>query len=172
MANLISWVPRINITRILSVTPTITSGSAYVSGYQLGGIMSIPLAVREEFNSLQGQSQLVDITVLDNSSQNSAIDFFLFSSLPTLASSDHSAFDITDANLVATCIGVVSILGTTYSGTASNSVSSTTNLGKIIQVPSTKATPATTLYVVAVARGTPTYTSTTALQFQFGLYID
>lgn len=171
MTGTISWVPRLNVTSTITAAPTITANSAYVSGYRLGSIMSFPYAVREDTNLLTGVSQLVEVTILDKDKQDAAIDLWLFNASPTIASADHAAFSMTAANLVATSLGYVSV-GSAYSDAATVSCSTTSNLGKIIQIPSTLTTGATTLYAVAVVRGTPTYTTTTSLQFQLSFYID
>jgi len=164
--SLLSSVSRINITKVISVTPTITASSAYVAGYQVGGIMTLTDAIRMDTQTGLGVSELVSITILDKAKQDAAINVFLFSASPTLASSDHAAFDLTDANLIAACIGVVSV-GTTYVDTVSNSVSSTVNLNLPLQI-----TSGTNLYAVATTSGTPTYASTSDLVFKFGFFVD
>lgn len=169
-----SNVGRYNITQTITVTPLMTA-SSYSSGFQVGGIMELKPAIRQDTSAGPnfvgiGASELVEITILDKASQNSAIDIFFFNVSPTLISTDHTAFNLTDANLVAACIGVVSV-GLAYSASASNSVSSTPNLNKPLQVPGTSATP-TSIFAVAVIRGAPTYTSTSDLQFQFSFFID
>lgn len=165
MANLVSWVPRINVTKLVEVTPTIST-SIYASGDQIGGVMTISNAVRIDNQALLGQSQLVDVTILDSDKQSAAIDIWLFKSTPTLASSDNAAFSITAANMLsAGCLGYVSV-GASYSAAAAVSCSSTTNLGKIVE------SSTTSIYAVAVVRGTPTYTTTTSLKFAFNFYVD
>jgi hypothetical protein len=78
---------------------------------------------------------------------------------------------MSDANLAAQCVGAVSV-GTAYSASALNSVSTDgKNLGLVINVAGSASAP-TSVYAIAVVRGTPTYTSTTDLQFQFSFYID
>lgn len=166
-----SWVPRINITRTIAVTPTISTSPAYTSGDQIGGIMTIANAVREDTNALLGVSQLVDVTILDADKQNAAMDIWLFNTSPTVTSTDNAAFAMTAANQAAQCIGFVSV-GASYSGAAAVSCASTTNLGKIVQIPSTLTTPSSSLFAIAIVRATPTYTTTTSLQFQFSFYID
>lgn len=164
------WVTRINISKTVSVTPVITA-SSYTSGFQLGGVMTLTDVIRQDSQAggqgvSLGFAELVEVTVLDKAAQSVAIDIFLFNTSPTLVSSDHAAFNITDANLVASCIGVVSV-GTAYSASSSNSVSSTANLNKPVQ-----ASSGTNIYAVAVVRGAPTYVSTSDLQFQFSFFID
>lgn len=167
-----SWVPRVNITRVVAVTPVITAG-AYNAGDQLGSIMAIPDVIRQDTQSIVnkiGDNELVSVTILDKAKQDAEMDVWFFNQLPTLVSADHAAFNISDSELVAKCIGVVS-LGVTYSDSVSNSVTTSVTLNLPMQVPGTSATP-TSVFAVAVNRGTPTYTSTSDLQFQFGFFVD
>lgn len=167
----LSWVPRINITKTIAVVPTISTTPAYTSGDQIGGIMTLTDCVRIDTNTGYGNCELRSIVILDGGLQSAAIDVFFFNQSPTVTSSDNTAFSLSDANLAAQCIGVVSV-GTTYSASALNSVSSDgRNLGLQLQVPSTATTP-TTLYAIGVVRGTPTYTTTTDLKFLFSFYMD
>ena len=174
----LSWAPRVNITKQVAVTPTIST-SAYVSGYQLGGIMTLAGVVRQDSNTVGvSQAELHSVTILDQSGQNAAIDIQFFSVSPTLTNAgDHTAYSISGANLVALTgnipAGQAAIsVGTTYSSSAAASISTDgINLSKNIVVPFTSATP-NSIYAVAVVRGTPTYTSTTALTFIFNFYVD
>ena len=167
----LSWVPRINITKTIAVVPTITSGSAYASGNQIGGIMTLTDAIRQDSNVNFGQSELHSVTILDAGLQNAAIDIWFFNQSPTVTSADKQAFSMSDGNQAAQCIGAISV-GTSYSASALNSVSTDgINLSKNFQVASTATNP-TNLYAIAISRGTPTYTSTTDLKFLFSFYVD
>jgi hypothetical protein len=171
----LAWVPRINASKTIIVTPTIST-SIYASGDQLGGIMTLTDAVRQDTNVEFGFSELVEVTILDASIQNAAMDIWLFNQSPTVTSTDNQPFSMSDANQALQCIGWVSVGATaSYSASALNSVSTTANLNKPCQVISLKTAPKanpTNLYAIAVVRGTPTYGSTTALQFQFSFFID
>jgi hypothetical protein len=168
--NNLSWLPRINATRVVAVTPTISTSPAYTSGDQIGGIMTLTDVIRQDKSGGFGTSELVGVTILDKALQSAAMSIWLFNQSPTLASSDNAAFNISDANLVLQCIGVVSV-GTAYSASAANSVSSTQNLNKIVQIPYTATSP-TNVYAVAVIGAAATYTTTTDLQFQFEFFVD
>lgn len=164
MSNL-PWVKRINASKVVSVTPTIST-SAYATGDQIGGIMTLTDAVRFDSNESKGFSELVSVTILDSSKQNADIDVWFFKTSPTVTSVDNGAFAMTAANMAAQCIGVVSA-GVAYSDAAAVSVSSTCNLNLPLQVAS-----GSNIYAIAVVRGTPTYATTSALQFQFGIFLD
>ncbi len=168
-----SWVPRINITKTVAVTPTISTSPAYTSGDQLGGIMTIPNVVRQDSNTGIGSCELRSVTILDADKQNAAIDIWFFKVSPTVTSADNGAFAMTAANQAAQCIGAISV-GTSYSGAAAVSTSSGAegrNIGLPMNIAFT-ATANTSVFAIAIVRGTPTYTTTTSLQFQFSFYID
>ena len=165
----LSWVPRLNVTKVVSVTPTIST-SAYTTGDQIGGIMTLTDVVRQDKQLSVGTSTLASVTILDKGLQSAAIDVWFFNQSPTVTSVDNGNFSMSDANLVLQCIGFVS-LGTAYSASALNSVSTNANLNIPVQVDSTATAP-TNVYAIAVVRGTPTYVSTTDLVFQFCFYID
>lgn len=167
----LSWVPRLNITKTVSVTPTVSTTPAYTSGDQVGGIMTLTDVVRQDSNMGYGNIELKSVTILDASLQSIAIDLWFFKVSPTVTSSDNVAFSMTDANQAAQCIGAISV-GTSYSASALNSTSTDgKNIGMCLQVPGSSATP-TNLYAIAIVRGTPTFATTDALQFQFSFYVD
>jgi len=167
MSNL-PWVKRINASKVISVTPTISTSPAYTAGDQIGGIMTLTDSVRFDSNEGKGFSEIVSVSILDSSKQDAAIDIWFFNASPTVTSVDNGAFAMTAANMAAQCIGVVQCgLSGTYSNAAAVSVCSTCNLNLPVQVAS-----GSNLYAIAVARGTPTYATTTALQFKFGIFLD
>lgn len=166
---ILDWIPRINATPVIPVTPVIST-SAYTSGDQVGGIMTIPNVIRQNSNMGFGSCELVSVTILDKAKQDIAMDIWIFKVSPTLVSSDNAPFDMTDANQATQCVGIVAV-GSAYSDSVSNSTSSTVNLNLPINVAGTSATPSS-FFAVAIVRGTPTYTSTSDLQFQFGIFVD
>lgn len=169
-----SWVPRINITRMVPVTPTVSNAVAYTAGDQLGGIMTIPDVIRIDSQAggngvPLGQCELAEVTILDADKQDSIMDIWFFNASPTVTSVDNGAFSMSDANQKLQCIGQVTLTTSngSYSDAALNSTGTWTNINKVLQVSS-----GTSVYAIAIARGTPTYTTTTALQFQFSFYVD
>lgn len=167
----LSWVPRINITKTITVVPVISTTPAYTSGDQLGDIMILTDVIRQDRQVGFGQAELHSVTILDGSLQNAAIDIWFFNTSPTVTSTDNTAFSMTDANQAAQCIGAISV-GTSYSASALNSTTTDgINLSKNLQVAGTATIP-TNLYAIAIVRGTPTYTATNALKFLFSFYVD
>lgn len=161
-------VKRINASRVISVTPTIST-SAYTSGDQIGGIMTISDAVRFDTTINKGFSEIVSVTILDSSKQDVAIDIWFFHTSPTVTSTDNAPFAMTAANMNAQAIGVVQVgLSGTYSDAAAVSICSTCNLN----LPAEISSASTAIYAIAVVRGTPTYATTSSLQFKFGLFLD
>jgi len=167
----ISWVPRINITKTISVAPTIST-SVYDRGDQIGGIMTLSHIVRQDPHTGFGVSELKSVVILDGGLQSAAIDLWFFNVSPTVTSSDNLAFSMSDENLAAQCIGAVSV-GATYSAGDTNSVSTDGgNIGKCFQVSGTSATPSS-LYAIAIIRSeNKTFISKQDLQFQFSFYVD
>jgi hypothetical protein len=169
MAGILPWVPRLNITKTIAVTPTIST-SAYTSGDQIGGIMTLSNVIRQDSQMNYGNAELVAVTILDADKQSAAMDIWLFNQSPTVTSTDNAAFAMTAANQAAQCIGFVSV-GASYSAAAAVSTASTANLNLPVQVAGTVASP-TNLYAIAIVRAAPTYTTTTSLQFQFSFFVD
>lgn len=149
----------------IAVTPTLDT-SAYSTGDRLGSVHTLTGAARES----GGACQLVDICIIDSDKQSKALDVLFFDSLPTVASADNAAIDITDA-MMQKCCGVISIGDADYVALANSSVASlktsitATTLAQRGPVMSPVA-GATTLYAVLVSRGAPTYTAA-GLKFRY-----
>jgi len=161
-------------TAIARVTPTISSGSIYASGDQLGGIMeiNIPMEDKSQWSSLT----LTTITVVDLGKQNSDIEILFWNASPTLVS-DNAAADFDDTELKTRFAGSVTT-GSTYNSYNDNS--SVTVLSRPLQINVSASTYGTTssvreqmtIFASAVVRGTPTYTSTGDLTFVFKFAVD
>lgn len=155
-------------TKRLSVTPTISSSPAYTSGDELGTLQSITNASR----LAGGGGQLLGVTVLDKTqAQRSALDIFFFNQSITVAG-DNAAWLPSDGDM-ANCVGMIQIAAgnynTAWAGTPTNSFAQVplfSSAGSIgLNLPYTCL--ATTLFAMAVVRGTPTYTATTDLIFSY-----
>lgn len=130
---------------VVSATPTLDT-LIYASGDSLHtAVLSFANAVR-----VSGGSGVVDkLIVVDKDLQSAAGELWLFSASVTPAAAN-AAHSISDAD-AALCVGVIPF--GTYYASALNSVS----VAKDIRLPFTVA--ATTLFGIAVTRGTPTYTA-------------
>lgn len=159
-----------NFSKIVEVTPTIST-SAYTAADQIGGIQTLSNAVLSDPEARGGVLQT--IVIVDKAKQKSAIDIFFFKELPTVASSDNAAADITDAEMASKCIGVISVVAGDYADLANNSTASVENVGLVLRsTPNADLATANSVYAVAVSRGTPTYGSTSDLVFKYGLLQD
>lgn len=161
----LNWPKRLNAENVVVVTPTIDT-NAYTSGDRLGSIQEITNVLRQDVASSKGIATLKQIAITDLASQKADIDLLFFNALPTVASADNAAIDISDAEIVK-FIGSVSV-GAAYIDTASNSVSTT------IVDPGLKVYSAsgTSVWVVAVIRDSATYGSASDLQFKYSFEIN
>jgi len=149
-------------TRIQS-TPTISSGAAYATGDVLGTLQTLANAARIS----GGSGTVLSVTVLDKTqAQRANIDLLFFDRTVTVAA-DNAPVAMSDADM-ANCLGVISLTtyNTAWPGTPLNSVETTlaVNLPFVLS--------GTSLFVVAVVRGTPTYTSTSDLIFSYVIQQD
>lgn len=160
-------------SKLIVVTPVLDT-NIYASGDMLGSIQVLT-------NAMPGDgylATLASLTVVDAANQKSAIDLLFFNALPTVASADNAAISITDAELQAKCIGMLSILSTDWTTitSGSNAVASLKTIGLLLRAKKLATQSGgwnlpTTLYVVAVSRGTPTY-GAGDLTFSYGIYED
>jgi hypothetical protein len=139
-------------SKIVSATPTLDT-SAYASGDRVGTVMQFTNAMDDS----SGTGTVVSITVLDKAAQSVALSLLLFNDLPTVASADNAALDISDAEM-AKCIGVIPIATGDYVSTASNSIATVRNVNLLIgAVRSESNQTAKVIYGLLKSGGTPTY---------------
>jgi hypothetical protein len=155
-----------NVTQVggysvsVTVTPTI-SGANYASGNQIGGVQTLTNACQ----TINKVSTLMSVVVIDKVSQNAGMTIFFFTALPTLVSSNNTAFNVADSEMVLKSCGSVSITSADYVSTAVNSVAT-------LKLPdcalaARSADPQGALYAVAMADDSPTYTASTDLTFKY-----
>jgi hypothetical protein len=156
------------LSDFFSATPTITSGTAYASGDLIGGKLTFTNAV---LSSLR-HAELVGGVLYDSSKQNADIDLVIFSADPTATTfTNDSAFAV-HANDLQKVVAVVKFRGTTdYIGFSANSVAIVDTTAKRFRSTGT-GSPFDNLYGALVSRGTPTYTSTSALTVGITLWQD
>lgn len=145
----------------VSVTPVV-SLVAYTANDQVGGIQTIASIVRTGV----GTASLESIVVLDAAKQKAALTILLFNALPTVASVDNGAVDISDAEMLK-CIGHVNVAAADYVDVASSSVASVKNIALTL-----KPASGTSLYAVVFTTGTPTYAAVGDLVFKYGVFQD
>jgi hypothetical protein len=138
------------------IAQTVTASSAYAAGNAIGGKMTVTNAARVSAGSGLVQS----VTVNMKTAQTSQIDIFLFDSDPSTSTiTDKTAFALASADFDK-AIGVVHVTDWTAGNTAS--IGQAQNLS----IPFSLAS-GTSLYAVAVTRGTPTYGSTSDVSVGF-----
>lgn len=161
----------IGVTREVQLTPTITAG-AYSSGQAIGGKLTFPNVC----NQMQGSTTIQSIQILDLSKQKSAIDvvFFIADFTPT---ANGSTFNPSGAD--ALNARAVSIAASDYMDFSAQSLATIRNVGLALVTPQAGATSTgaiavrpTIIYAQLVSRGTPTFTSTTALTVTVQFYLD
>lgn len=150
--------------RIFTVTPTLDT-SAYASGDRLGSIVRLA----DMFGPSQGAAKLSSLVVLDKATQSQSLDLILFSQLPTIASADNAAIDISDTE-AEKIVGEVSVITTDYKATASNSTATIKGIDLLVQAVQSNANErGRDLWFLLVCRsGTPTYAANSlVLQLKF-----
>jgi hypothetical protein len=147
-------------------TPVIST-SAYAAGDQIGGINTIWPGITDKNITYVLQS----ISVVDKAGQEMEIEIHFFDSLPTVASVDNAAVNITDAELADKYAGSAIIKATDYQtfGGSSNSVGSVDNIGLAVK-PTTDG--GGKMYTVMVIRGAGDYASTSDLVVRYNLAAD
>ncbi len=149
--------------KLITITPALAGfGAAYTTADVLGGVNTIPKAVLSD----GGSAKLTSLSILDKANQKSAIDLIFFSEAPvTTVGSDNAAYVLDDTDL-AKVIGRVTVAAASYvSSSTTNAEATVTNLQLILQAKAKSQD----LYVLAVARGGPTYGAATDLVIRLGL---
>lgn len=134
--------------------------AAYLSGDQLGTLFEIPRATKNPAEN----SQLLSVMVSVGVNQLSAMDLLLFSSQPTVTSTDNNAINIADAEIAAKLIGVIKFAATDWADLAQNAVGMVSAKEAIIG----SAGGSQSIWGIFVSRGTPTYGASAAFQVIFG----
>jgi hypothetical protein len=145
--------------KIISVTPTLDT-NAYATGDHLGTLMTLSNAVERSL----GSAILHGLTIIDKAEQKSAVDVLFFNSAPTIASADNAALDITDAEMAAKFIGLISVASADYKDIDGSSVATLRGLDLLLQSAKLSGqianNDAKNLYAILCSRGSPTYAAT------------
>lgn len=149
--------PRPATTRI-QVSQT-TTATAYEALDAIGGLITFANAARQAGDSVH----IEGVTLVDEDAQLAAMDLVLFSAAPGTVT-DEAAFDPADAELL-TVLAVIPIAAGDYHLFTDNAVAH-------VDCSVTCVCAATSLYGVLVARGTPTYASTSSIHVAITLVQD
>ena len=150
---------------VLTATPAVDT-SAYSDGDLIGTAeIALPLAVRAD--GLKEASGIIQaVIVTDLADQGADLDVYFFDKeLTNTTFSDNDAWDVSDVDLL-TLIGVANI--TDWRSLSDNSNGQLFNIGLPFVLPS----DSTTLYVVLVSRGTPTFVTTSDLTIRIAILQD
>ena len=151
-----------------SATPTITSGSAYAAGDLIGGKLTFSNAV---LSSLR-HAEVVGATLADASKQNADIDLVLFSADPTSTTFTNDAAFAVHANDLSKIVAVVKFRASPdYVSFSANSVAVVDTVAKRFRSTGSSS-PFDAIFGALVSRGTPTYTSTSALTVGITIWQD
>ncbi len=167
-------MPRYSDYVVITKQPTISSAATgYVAGDVVGGVQTIPCGLgaditttdsaKAQLGSQNNAAPLIlnTLTVVEQSTQASGLDVFLFSTSPTLPA-DNAAFDITDTQM-KDCIGVVNIPSASYRTAVSNCVQTVGGLNIVIQPVASG-----TVYAAVAVRSATTYSLASGLVFKYG----
>jgi hypothetical protein len=150
-------------SKVASVTVD-TQAAAYSSGDQIGAdLLELTNVALEQ----DGLAVLESLTVVDKAKQKSALELLFFSSKPT-GVANNAVADISDAEMASKFLGAVSIASGDWKDLNANSYASLRNIGLILK-SSSATTGRRSVYVLVVAAGTPTYTSTSDLIINAGV---
>lgn len=149
----------------IAVTPTVSASPDYSAGDVVGGIMTIPAAIRDT-----GTAILKNLTIRDSSNQKPDLYILLFNALPTGTYTDNAAF-AWGSDDFAKCIGYVMIGATDYLTLDSKAIGFA-DFTRLVKVAENENPGSRALYAIAVAVGTINLASTSDLTFLFGLLPD
>lgn len=142
--------------KTVEVTPTLDT-NAYGANDRVGTVQTIAAAAIKGGKT----ALLTSLTVIDKASQGVALSLFFFRELPTVASDDNAALEISDAEM-AKCVGHVIVATGDYQATSANKVACVKN----IQLAMESGQADGNLYVVLMTTGTPTYAAS-SLVFKY-----
>lgn len=154
--------PRV-LTATVKVVPTVSTTPAYSAKDAVGSNMTFAGVARAN----NGSGRIVKVVITDKGQQFAALDLVIFNTAPA-AATDNAAFDPTDAELASDlCEGVIPISAGAWSDFFDNAIATVP-----CNLPFRCAAASTSLFGVLVARGTPTYTSTSDLAVTIFVELD
>jgi len=148
----------------VTATPSISSGAAYASGDSVGAIQSVPGMLRNGINTGIFQS----FTINDKGGQSADLEIVIFSRAPSTSTFSDNAAAVVSAADVPLILGSVVVAAADWVAVSATCHTVTkANLGIIVG-----NTLSGTLHFGIITRSTPTYTSTSDLNFRWGTLQD
>lgn len=154
-------VSAVGNTALLTVTPTITT-TPYTANDCVGGKITLTNAMRVS----GGTAILQSLTVVDLSNQKVQLELFFFDADPVGGTYTDNAPAVFATADLAKFIGRVTIAASDYTTYDTKATASPSSLGRVL-----KAATGTSLYLVILTPGTPTYV-VGALLLRLGLLRD
>lgn len=145
-----------------SVTPTVTSGSAYSAGQVVGGLLQFANAVDDIRSGV-----LMAASLATKSVQTTGFKLYLFSAQPAASTFTDKTAPSVNAADAQKLIAVLNF-ATADSGLGTHTLYSLDGIGRAFVLPATT----TTLYGVLVTVATPTFTSTSDVQLTLNILKD
>lgn len=153
---------------LFTVTPAVTA-ALYSAGNCVGGLITLPgILARDHASGL-----LESLCVTDKGNQKAALNLFLFDSKPAASTfTDKGTFTIDPTDLPR-LLAVVSVAAADYLSPSGNTLAAATyGVGSAQMGKQLFGNGAGDLYLAVQTTGTPTYASTSDLQFRFGVVRD
>ena len=139
------------LSKQIKVTPTVSTTPAYTAKDAVGSNMTFSAAARAN----GGTGRITKVVIEDKGQQMKDLSLAIFNTNPA-AATDNAIFAPSDAELASDVyMGAIQIGAGMYDDYSTNSAATWTG-----SLPFVCAAADTALYGVLVARGTPTYTST------------
>jgi hypothetical protein len=102
-------------SKVISVTPTIDTSTAYADGDMMSSVFTIANAIDKG-----PASKLVSVSVLDKDKVAVNLQILFFNASPTVASALNAALDISDAEMASKFLGSVAL--SSYTPISSSSI--------------------------------------------------
>lgn len=152
--------------------------SATSKAYVTGEVIGVPTEIKKAFQEFGGTGTLASLTALDLEGKAGAVDFYFFQNKPTSHGADGANFALTSSDLPYLC-GRQGVLSTDYTKNSAGSIAEATKPGLGLSlcglpkglVPS-QNTGSDSLWVVAVARGSITFSSNSSLKVRVAIQKD
>lgn len=143
-------------TNVVAVAPAVTAGSAYASGQVIGGLMAF-----SGLGRVAGGTGLMQMASIQcKSAQSFACDLILFHTNPTATTfTDKAALALNAADFDK-IIGVISFTASNWTSLGTPSFAQALQLGMAFKLAGGQVDA----YGVLVARGTPTFASTSDIK--------
>lgn len=134
--------------------------AAYADGDQVGTVVELPYV----FDGSTQTAKIISLVVSDKAKQSKAFNVLFFNELPTVASADNAAMDISDAEMAAKFVGHLAVASADFIALANCSYATKANLNLVVKAGATKS-----LWAIVQNKADPTYTSASDLTIMIGV---